>query len=163
MPAKPPTLSTPAIANLQALGTLLRDHRKRLGVSATMAAESAGMSRITWYRIEQGNAAVTMGAYMQALAVLGLELAVQQLNSDKSEAPRNKAGWIPTDIALADYPQLQQLAWHVRGKDTFTLSPREALDIYERHGRHLDKSAMSQEEHALLAALHKVLDSSHGV
>ena len=163
MPAKLPDISTTAASNLQRLGTLLREQRKRLGVSATVAAESAGMSRITWYRIEQGNAADTMGAYMQALVVLRLELDVQQVSSDNSRVKLNKADWIPTDIALADYPQLQQLAWHVRGKEAFTLSPREALDIYERHGRHLDKTTMSPEERTLFTALHKIFGNSHGV
>ena len=39
-----------------------------------MAAEAAGMSRITWYRIEKGEPAVTMGAWMNAVTVVGLAL-----------------------------------------------------------------------------------------
>lgn len=163
MPAKPPTISPHIASKLQAVGRLLRDHRKRLGVSATQAAESAGMSRITWYRIEQGSAAVTLGAYMQALSVLGLDIDVHPLNGVKPHGADNKTGWLPTRITLADYPQLQQLAWHVRGPATFALSPREALDIYERHGRHLDKTAMSDAEQQLLASLQDVLGKPHGV
>lgn len=76
MPAKAP-FTNPAIdASLQLLGTRLREHRKQLGISATVAAEAAGMSRITWHRIEQGNPSVTMGAWMSAATVLGLELQV---------------------------------------------------------------------------------------
>jgi transcriptional regulator with XRE-family HTH domain len=163
MPAKPPQISATASAKLQALGTLLRAHRKRLGVSATMAAESAGMSRVTWYRIEQGNPAVTIGAYLQALTVLGLDLELLQAGSDKSSPQHHKAGWIPVHIKLADYPQLQQLAWHVRGTDAFALSPREALDIYERHGRHLNKAEMSAQERELFVALQEALGSTHGI
>ena len=165
MPAKPPQISTGAASRLETLGAELRQHRKRLGVSATVAAESAGMSRITWYRIEQGNPAVTAGAYMQACAVLGLnlELQLQQTTNEGPQTSGSEGAWIPTRIKLADYPQLQQLAWHVRGANTFALTPREALDIYERHGRHLDTTAMSHQEQNLLTALREVLGSTHGI
>ena len=87
MPAKLPEISTTAVSKLQALGALLRQQRKRLGVSATVAAESAGMSRITWYRIEQGNAAVTLGAYLQALSVLGLDMELREVRSGSDTSP----------------------------------------------------------------------------
>src|SRR5688572_7690677 len=121
MPSKPSEISTTVASKLQDLGALLRQQRKHLGVSATMAAESARMSRITWYRIEQGNPAVTIGAYLQALSVLGLDMEVREVRSDTSPAQHNKPGWIPVRITLADYPQLQQLAWHVHGTNTFAL------------------------------------------
>ena len=163
MPSKLPEISATVARKLQALGVLLRQQRKRLGVSATVAAESAGMSRITWYRIEQGNSAVTIGAYLQALSVLGLDMAVREVRSDTPPTQGNKPGWIPIRITLADYPQLQQLAWHVHGTNTFALSPREALDIYERHGRHLDAAEMSDQEQALLAGLREAFGSTHGI
>jgi transcriptional regulator with XRE-family HTH domain len=163
MPSKPPEISATVASRLQALGALLRQQRKRLGVSATMAAESAGMSRITWYRIERGNAAVTIGAYLQALSVLGLDLEVREVRGDTSPTQGNQPGWIPIRITLADYPQLQQLAWHVHGTNTFALSSREALDIYERHGRHLNKGEMSEQEQALLAALREAFGNTHGI
>lgn len=163
MPAKLPQISATATSQLQALGVTIRGQRKQLRVSAAIAAESAGMSRTTWHRIEQGNPAVTMGAYLQALSVLGLTLDLQQTGVDKPQVQSNKSGWIPTRIALTDYPQLQQLAWHVRGSEAFNLSPREALDIYERHGRHLDSAAMSEEERELLVGLRTVLGNGNGV
>src|SRR5690606_32570046 len=107
--------------------------------------------------------AVTVGAYMQALLVLGLDMEVKQADSGAPQRRGDNAGWIPTRITLADYPQLQQLAWHVRGTNTFALSPREALDIYERHGRHLDRATMSQQEQELLAALQEVLGGTDGI
>jgi hypothetical protein len=54
-------------------------------------------------------------------------------------------------VRLADYPQLKALAWQVHGTDT--LSPLEALGIYERNARHLDTAAMLPAERALLQAL----------
>ena len=50
-------------------------------------------------------------------------------------------------IALSDYPQLKALAWQVQGTDYLT--PVEAFGIYERNARHLDKSALTQQEQAL--------------
>lgn len=154
MPAKAP-LTNPAIdASLQLLGTRLRERRKQLEISATVAAEAAGMSRVTWHRIEQGNPSVTMGAWMSAASVLGLELQVLQPAAAHTPATDDQ---IPVHIVLADYPQLQRLAWHVRGTDAFTLTPREALNIYERNARHLDLAAMDAGEQRLLANLRQVL------
>ena len=63
-------------------------------------------------------------------------------------------------VALADYPQLRALAWQVHGTDTLT--PAEALGIYERNARHLDMQAMSDDEQALLAALRMALSPGEG-
>lgn len=163
MPTKLANLPTATTDRLRALGATLRQQRKRLGVSATVAAESAGMSRLTWYRMEQGSPAVTIGAYLQALTVLGLDMELRQAATRDAAEPVGKPGWIPTRITLADYPQLQQLAWHVHGSNTFTLGPREALDIYERHGRHLDTAALSPQERELLEALQDVFGNTHGI
>lgn len=80
---------------------------------------------------------------MAMLAALGLELVkpalcfkTATLPAAKKHRLRTCAGWIPARIRLADYPQLRSLAWHVQGIDTLT--PTEALDIYERNARHLD-------------------------
>ena len=62
MPATAPATGEIAAARLLALGEQLRAQRKRLGVSATTAAEAAGMSRVTLHRIERGEPSVTMGA-----------------------------------------------------------------------------------------------------
>jgi len=40
------------------IGDDIRRQRKALKVSATAAAESAGMSRLTWYKIEKGEITV---------------------------------------------------------------------------------------------------------
>ena len=58
---------------------------------------------------------------------------------------------LPITVALADYPQLQRLAWQLHGVQEVT--PKEALALYERNWRHVDRSAMAQHEHMLVNAL----------
>lgn len=146
MPAKPPPITSDVATRLQVLGQRIRQRRKQLKVSATVAAESAAMSRTTWHRIEKGEPAVTMGAYLSAMAALGLAFELRAPQEKQHEYER-----IITPIRPADYPQLKQLAWHVR--ENTELTAREAYDIYERNLRHLDMSAMTPQELRLLAAL----------
>lgn len=162
MSAKPPLTSEPSQAQLRALGEQLRARRKALRVSGTAAAESAGMSRVTLHRIERGEPSVTMGAWANAMAALGMALQSVQADGPRDAAtgaaPPDWASWIPVKIRLADYPQLQALAWQVQGTDT--LRPVEALGIYERNARHLDAANMSEKEQALLQALRTGLGES---
>lgn len=152
MPARPPETSRPAAGQLVALGGQIRAQRKSLRVSAVAAAESAGMSRVTLHRIERGEPSVSMGAYLHALAALGMELRA----SGRPDSPSNgdiqdRPGWIPARIPLDNYPQLRQLAWQVQG--TRELNPLEALGIYERNWRHVDVSALEPQERNLIDAL----------
>ncbi len=154
MPSTSPPLVESTASNLQALGVQLRARRKALRVSAVAAAEAAGLSRVTLHRIEKGEPSVTMGAWAQAMAALGLTLAAQSGESAPGTDPASQdgaEGWIPVRIALARYPQLKALAWQVHGTDTLT--PIEAWDIYERNARHLDIGAMPEHEQALWRAL----------
>lgn len=155
MPAKPPAIGTAVTERITALAQQIRTHRKALRVSATAAAEAAGMSRVTLHRIEKGEPSVTMGAWCNALAALGMELQAHTGAQGQPAAAPNRAGWIPARVALADYPQLRALAWQVHGTDTLT--PAEALGIYERNARHLDMEAMPPHEKALLDALRLAL------
>lgn len=147
MPAKNPKITRDIAHRLSVLGERIRTQRKTLKLNATLAAEAAGMSRVTWYRIEKGEPAVTMGAWFNAATVLGLTLDIPEIHI----AETDRQGWIPARIHLADYPELEKLAWHVQGTDD--LSPREAMDIYERNQRHLDEEAMTPGEAQLLDAL----------
>ena len=147
MPAKNPEITEETAHRLSILGGRIRAQRKKLKVNATVAAEAAGMSRVTWYRIEKGEPAVTMGAWFNAVTVLGLTLNIPGTDVEGTD----NREWIPARIQLSDYPQLKKLAWHVHGVDI--LSPREAMDIYERNQRHLDLDAMTAEEVRLLDAL----------
>ena len=147
MPARNPEITTDIAHQLRAMGERIRAQRKKLKLNATVAAEAAGMSRITWYRIEKGEPAVTMGAWINAVTVVGLALLIPEAETTIAD----RRGWIPARIHLADYPELEKLAWHVR--DAQDLSAREALDIYERNLRHLDIDALSSGEAQLLEAL----------
>ena len=153
MPATPPLPSDQSTAQLHALGEQIRARRKALRVSSTAAAEAAGMSRVTLHRIEKGEPSVTGGAWANALAALGMTLLARNTEDARaSEAsPADLTEWIPVRVRLSDYPQLKALAWQVHGTDTLT--PTEALGIYERNARHLDTAAMSGAEQALLQAL----------
>jgi transcriptional regulator with XRE-family HTH domain len=149
MPAAAPTAGAIVVAALVALGEQLRAERKRLGVSATTAAEAAGMSRVTLHRIERGEPSVTMGAYANAAAALGLALGVA--GPPPAVPERVKPAGVPQRIRLADYPQLQRLAWQYQGATEVT--PAEALNLYERNWRHIEQGALAPGERALIQNL----------
>lgn len=160
MPARPPPTSPAAIAQLKLLGERIRTRRKALGINATVTAEAAGMSRVTLHRIEKGEPAVTIGAYLNVLVALGLDFGIltpdQPADTVGDDAT---AGWIPVRIRLRDYPQLKRLAWQVHGTDALT--PVEALGIYERNRRHLDLAALEPQERELIDALRRALGETH--
>ena len=153
MPSTVPTLTAAAAAKLAALGQRIRAARKALKVSAISAAEAAGMSRVTLHRIERGEPSVTIGSYLNVLAALGLDFAVVEPAAAvvAKKTARDRKGWIPARIPLADYPQLERVAWQVQGADELT--PAEAFGLYERNSRHLDLQAMGKHERALLNSL----------
>lgn len=152
MPAKSPVNPAVVAEQLAALGTRIRAQRKALRVSATALAEAAGMSRVSVHRIEQGEPSVTMGAYLNVLAALGMTFSATVVPDEASEkAADDKAGWLPARVRLADYPALKQLAWQVQG--TGELTPRETLGIYERNWRHVDEAALLPHERNLIDAL----------
>lgn len=161
MPARQPPVATAATERLHLLGQRIRAHRKALRISATAAAEAAGMSRVTWHRIENGEPSVTMGAYLNAMAVMGLEFGIVP-PAEKTGGPTDEGrkGWIPARIRIADYPQLEQLAWQVHG--TGELTPAEALSIYRRNWRHVDEKALEPRERDLIDALRIALGDQGG-
>lgn len=73
MPAPSLAISETTAARLGALGLQIRTHRKALGLSATVLAEAAGLSRVTLHRLEKGAPAVTMAAYLNVMGALGLD------------------------------------------------------------------------------------------
>ena len=106
MPAPAPPLGKATAKRLAAIGARLRAHRKALRVSATTAAEAAGMARATLHRIERGEPSVTIGAYMSAIAAIGLDLELIDRSAPR-KSPRGTAG-LPKRIELAEFPALHE-------------------------------------------------------
>lgn len=173
MPATMKTVSDPVLRQRVAeLSRLIRQRRKVLGVTMVAAAEAAGMSRVTWHRIEKGEVSVTIGAWFNALSVIGLAFGLGEATAmpPPGEAPAPHAGirdgepselQLPVEIRLVDYPQLQALAWQVTGIGT--LHPREALGIYQRNRRHIDWDAIQPHERRLINALQAVFEAPGSV
>ncbi len=160
MPTKLSAISESVATRALDIGADIRARRKSLGVSATAAAEAAGMSRVTWFRIEKGTTSVTLGAYLSALQVLDLDVNIIRqpgVAATGTALPRRSASTnvsIPVRVVINDYPQLKSLAWQLHGVDDLSL--REALDIYERNWRHLDEEALTAHERNLITALKQV-------
>ena len=153
MPAKAPPMGDVLTARLQALGEQIRAHREQQKLSATVAAEAAGMSRVTLHRIERGEPSVTMGAYLSAVAAIGLQLDVRDPHAPK--AVQALATALPARVRLDDYPQLKRLAWQQHG--AADISPGDALSVYERNWRHVDPASLEPAERALLKLLSEQL------
>jgi transcriptional regulator with XRE-family HTH domain len=148
MPAKAPPVGEILAARLKALGERIRAHRKSQRVSATVAAEAAGMSRVTLHRIERGEPSVTMGAYLSAIDAVGLQL---ELGDPQARPATADIASLPERVRLAEFPQLKGPAWQLH--DVEELSPADALNLYERNWRHIDRASMEPAERALLKAL----------
>lgn len=138
----------PALARL---GLEIRGHRKMMKISSVAAAGAAGISRITLYRIERGEASVSMGAYIKAAEVLGLTIGLGAPANAATAQPDTPAADSAQSIHLGDYPQLKQLAWPIGGIDA--ISPADALNIYERNWRHIDLQSMGERERTLVRQL----------
>ena len=148
MPAKAPPVGDLLTAKLTALGGRIRAQREQQKVTATAAAEAAGMSRVTLHRIERGESSVTMGAYLSAIDAVGLRLDLTDPQAARADA-RNTG--VAATVHLDAYPQLKRLAWQRHG--VTELSPAEALSLYERNWRHIDQGSMAPNERALVQAL----------
>lgn len=163
MPAATPPIAPAATESLALLGGKVRARRKELRISAVAAAEAAGLSRVTLFRIEKGEPSVTMGAWVAVFAALGLRLDLASARDDSAttQPALDRKGWIPARVRLADYPVLRQLAWHVHGAPE--LSPREALGVYERNWRHMDAAALGEAERDLIDALRQAFGAGQDV
>lgn len=162
MPAKAPLTIHAAKPMLLALARQIRQRRLELGVSSVVAAHVAGMSRVTWHRLENAQPSVTLGSYLNAVQVLGLDIQLHAREGDRtnlaSTTPEpNQPGQsckftaLPERIQIQRYPQLREIAWHI--KDGFELTQAEALGLYERNRRYLDRDKMTVDESGLVAAL----------
>ncbi len=82
MPRKPQPLFAPEKALLSSLGERLRLARLRRGFSAETVAERAGISRVTLFRAEKGEPAVTLGTYLTILRVFHLASDLELVAKD---------------------------------------------------------------------------------
>lgn len=149
MPAAAPPVSAPDRDRLVQLGERLRLARKNQGVSAVAAAEAAGISRVTLHRIERGEPSVAMGTWLSVATALGLAVELRDVNAPPETQP------LPERIRLDAYPQLRKLAWQLAGVESLT--PKEALDLYERNWRHVETASLSPDERALIDQLSRAL------
>ena len=74
MPATSPPVDAAVLAGLAELGNKIRARREELGRTMNQTADAAGLSRVTVHRIERGTPSVTMGAYLNVIAALGLSV-----------------------------------------------------------------------------------------
>ncbi|MCL2541484.1 MAG: helix-turn-helix transcriptional regulator [Nocardioidaceae bacterium] len=150
MPARSPEVGTSQQDALQRLGARIKDRRRQLGLSAATCAEAAGLSRVTLHRIEAGNASVTIGAYLNVITALGLTLTIPIVDDPAGDGVRT--------VRVGDYPGLRSLAWQT-GAGT-EITETEALNLYERGWRHLDRSVLDDDERLFIQHLADVY--SHG-
>jgi transcriptional regulator with XRE-family HTH domain len=74
MPRQEKTLAT--------LGGNIKFARLRRDISTTQAAERAGISRTTLNKVEKGDPAVALGAYLKVLYVLNLDADLLKVAAD---------------------------------------------------------------------------------
>jgi transcriptional regulator with XRE-family HTH domain len=67
---------------LESLGERLRLARRRRKLGVDITCKRAGISRMTLYRAEAGNSAVSLGTVVRILSVLGLESDLDQIAQD---------------------------------------------------------------------------------
>ena len=144
-------ISDDAVSQLADIGQLIMQHRKSFKITANAAAETAGISRVTLHRIEKGESTVSMGAYLNVISALDLNLHLSAKTDKGNTANAGSVGKLPARLSLAEYPQLKELAWHVQGVDELSLV--EAHSIYERNKRFLDTENLSDTEQALIELL----------
>jgi transcriptional regulator with XRE-family HTH domain len=145
MPAKAPLAKPKSLKLLNDIANAIKAKRLAMGVSAATAALDAGMSRVTWHRIEKAEPSITMGAYLNAMAALGLEI------EPKCIAIEHQEHKIPTFIRPIDFPQLKEITWQI--KPDFELTPEEANSFYERNRRYINFDELPDFEKQLMSAL----------
>jgi transcriptional regulator with XRE-family HTH domain len=148
---------TANLDNLVELGKTLQLRRKELGVASQIAAASACISRVTLHRIEKGEPSVSIGAYFQVCKVLGLRLFALETNLGlQRPSKHSRLGFDPKrldeeQILIQHYPQLKDLAWQLR--EDAVVTPRDALNMYERNWRFINLTTMTDKEKALIEQL----------
>jgi transcriptional regulator with XRE-family HTH domain len=166
MPARPAPLPEPQARLLAELGERLRKARLRRRITVEAVAREAGIARMTLYRVESGDAAVTIGTVIKVMGAMGLASDVALLGRDdkagrlmqdeqlprRRKMPAGTGRKLGRRIRIDRYPQLKQIAWHLSPTKK-ELEPEEAFALYERNWRHIDQSAMPAQERELVKKL----------
>ena len=71
-----------ASRQMEALGDRLRLARLRRKLTSVLFAERMGVSRDTLHRLEKGDPGISLGTYLRALRVLGLDLDIDLIARD---------------------------------------------------------------------------------
>ena len=71
--------------SLVKLGSDLSIARRKRHLTVAMMCERTGVSKSTWQRVEKGDPTVAMGAYAQALFVLGLGTPLAELADQRTD------------------------------------------------------------------------------
>lgn len=160
MPTHPIT-SAETGQRLSELGERLRLARLRRKLSAQAVADAAGITRVTLHRLESGSPAATLGTLAKVMDALDMASDLVLLARDDAAGhqlldaalPPRRTSAPPRAIRLSDLPHLHQVAaWHLPDEET-TLTPEEALNLYERHWRHIDPTKITGKEATLLRQL----------
>ena len=141
---------------LVAIGNHIRAKRKQLKVTAITVAQTAGISRVTLYRIERGEATVSVGSYIEVLWALGLRATIENAFISPAERDAASALSLPARVVLAQYPQLKALAWHIPNAKEVSLL--EAHSLYTRNKRFIDQKQLQTYERQLIENLRKAFD-----
>ncbi len=95
--ARRTTIQQPSVQRLlRELGENIRLARLRRGLSMSLVAERAGMSRTTLRGIERGDAGVTLGAYANVLHSLGLHEDLSLVARDDELGRKLQDATMPT-------------------------------------------------------------------
>ena len=114
-------ISNDAISQLADIGQFIRQHRRSFKNTANAAAQTAGISRGTLHRVEKGEPNVSMGAYLNEISALDLNLHLSAKGSKGWEVNGDDVGKLPVRLSFSGYPQLKELSWHVQGVDELSL------------------------------------------
>jgi HTH-type transcriptional regulator/antitoxin HipB len=74
------------ISGAHELGQLIRDQRKRLGVTQQVLAQRVGVSRHWVMALERGNAGAEVGLVLKALAAVGLRFDARGSGAAEADA-----------------------------------------------------------------------------
>lgn len=82
MPKRTLVMFPTALKQLADLGERLRLARRRRSINTELFAERMGVSRETLRRLEKGDPTISMGTYVRALRVLGLDGDIDAVGRD---------------------------------------------------------------------------------